>query len=276
MVRKKRMKGSSVVEKKNQALEKLEIVYASLTEIKPNEYNPNRQSDADFDLLKRSITEDGFTQPIVAVRTVGEFAEEYPFTIVDGEHRWRAASELGMTEVPLAVVPMSLEQARIATLRHNRARGSEDIELATEVLRDLEKLGALEWAQDSLALSDDELNRLLEDIPTPEALARDEYLEAWEPKETVHNIESVTTSVGIEQNDLTPAAISAAREREGRLADARTEEERIMINKERSVYRVNLTFTNDEAKVVKQVLGDRPAIKLLEMCQTEAKDSLNA
>ncbi len=263
----KKQKGSAVVEKKNQALEKLEIVYAQLTEIKPNEYNPNRQSDADFDLLLRSITEDGFTQPIVAVRNDGDDAGQYPYTIVDGEHRWRAASQLGMAEVPLAVVPMTLEQARIATLRHNRARGSEDIELATEVLRDLEKLGALDWAQDSLALSDDELNRLLEDIPTPEALARDEFLEAWEPQQVSHQIQTVQTSAGTEQNDLTPAAIDMARQREKRLQEAHSEEEKEMIAKERSVYRVNLTFTNEEAVVVKEVLGDRPAVKLLEMCQ---------
>tara|TARA_R110000803_G_scaffold16806_2_gene46035 strand:+ start:941 stop:1744 length:804 start_codon:yes stop_codon:yes gene_type:complete len=265
-----RQKGKAQVEKKNEALEKLEIVYAGLGEIMPNDYNPNRQSDSDFDLLLRSITEDGFTQPIVAVRTADpEQAKQYPYTIVDGEHRWRAASQLGLTEVPLAVVPMSLEQAKIATLRHNRARGSEDIELATEVLRDLEKLGALDWAQDSLAISDDELNRLLDDIPTPEALAGEEYATAWEPTSLAPVNGQVETSAGIQENALTPAAINQTRDREARIAAAKTEEEKETIQRERAVYRINLTFTNEEAAIVKAVLGEQPAIKLLEMCQNQ-------
>jgi len=263
-------KGKAVIAKKNQALEKLEIVYAPVTAIKPNSYNPNRQSDADFDLLLRSISEDGFTQPIVAVRTADpDEAKTYPFTIVDGEHRWRAANHLGFTEVPLAVVPMTLEQARIATLRHNRARGSEDIELATEVLRDLERLGALDWAQDSLQLSDDELNRLLEDIPAPEALAAAAFTQAWEPQAAVFQEKGEISAVtgGTQQDALTPAAIEAARVQEKRIAEARTQEEREQIQKERAIYRLNLTFTNDEANIVKEALGAQPAVRLLELCQ---------
>lgn len=267
-------KAKAVIAKKNQALEKLEIVYAKITEIKPNSYNPNRQSDNDFDLLLRSISEDGFTQPIVAVRTADpDEAKQYPFTIVDGEHRWRAASQLGMTEVPLAVVPMTLEQARIATLRHNRARGSEDIELATEVLRDLERLGALDWAQDSLQLSDDELNRLLEDIPAPESLAAEAFTQAWEPQKATFNTEGEIAAVtgGTQQDALTPAAVEAARDHEKRIAQARTTEEKEQISKERAIYRLNLTFTNDEAVIVKEALGAQPAVKLLELCQNALK-----
>jgi ParB/RepB/Spo0J family partition protein len=267
-------KGKAEIVKKNQSLERLEIVYAPLTAIAPNSYNPNRQSDADFELLLRSITEDGFTQPIVAVRTEDpELAKKHPYTIVDGEHRWRAASQLGMTEVPLAVVPMTLAQARIATLRHNRARGSEDIELATEVLRDLEKLGALDWAQDSLQLSDDELNRLLEDIPAPEALAAAVFTEAWEPQKAQFNTSGEISAVtgGTQQDALTPAAIQAHREQERRIVEARTDEEKEQIQKERLIYRLNLTFTNEEAKVVKAALGDQPAVRLLELCEQSMK-----
>ena len=267
-------KGKAIIDKKNKALERLEIVYASLTDIAPNSYNPNRQSDADFELLLRSIREDGFTQPIVAVRTEDpELAKKHPYTIVDGEHRWRAASQLGMKEVPLALVPMTLAQARIATLRHNRARGSEDIELATEVLRDLERLGALDWAQDSLQLSDDELNRLLEDIPAPEALAAAVFTDAWEPQKATFQSDGVIAAVtgGTQQDALTPGAIEASREQERRIVAARSDEEKEQISKERLIYRLNLTFTNDEAKIVKEALGSQPAVKLLELCDNALK-----
>lgn len=122
------------------ALERLKIEYVSTDMLKPNTYNPNRQSAHDFELLLRSITEDGFTQPIITLPDL---------TIVDGEHRWRAARHLELKQVPIVKVDMTPEQMRIATLRHNRARGSEDITLAAEVLRDLRELGALDWATES-------------------------------------------------------------------------------------------------------------------------------
>ena len=55
-----RTKGKAAVEKKNVKLEKLVIEYVSVDDIKPNSYNPNRQSAHDFDLLKKSMSEDGF------------------------------------------------------------------------------------------------------------------------------------------------------------------------------------------------------------------------
>lgn len=252
-------KGKRAVEKKFVALERLRIEYVPITQVKPNNYNPNRQSEHDFNLLIKSITEDGFTQPIVV-------ANDY--TIVDGEHRWRAASHLGMTEIPVVIVPMDPAQARIATLRHNRARGSEDIDLATEVLRDLEKLGALDWAQDSLSLTDEELNRLLTDMPAPEALMSDEFNEAWVPdKHPANDAEAITGANSVVHS--TPAAIEAARRQEVRLSEARSEEERIAIRKDRRIYRVALSFADDEADVVKAVLGDQPASNLLELCRSE-------
>lgn len=252
-------KGKKAVEKKFQALEKLRIEYVPITQVKPNDYNPNRQSEHDFNLLLKSITEDGFTQPIVV-------ANDY--TIVDGEHRWRAASHLGMTEIPVVVVPMDPAQARIATLRHNRARGSEDIDLATEVLRDLEKLGALDWAQDSLQLTDEELNRLLTDMPAPEALAAEAFNEAWVPdRDPANDAEPIAGQNSVVHS--TPAAIEAARRQEVRLAEAKTEEERIAIRKDRRIYRVALSFADDEADVVKAILGDQPAVNLLALCRSE-------
>jgi ParB/RepB/Spo0J family partition protein len=252
-------KGKKVVEKKFHALEKLRIEYVPITQIKPNDYNPNRQSEHDFNLLIKSITEDGFTQPIVV-------ANDY--TIVDGEHRWRAAAHLGFTEIPVVVVPMDPAQARIATLRHNRARGSEDIDLATEVLRDLERLGALDWAQDSLQLSDEELNRLLTDMPAPEALMAEEFNEAWVPdRDPANDAEPIANANSVVHS--TPGAIEAVRRQEVRLAEAKSEEERISIRKDRRIFRVALSFSDDEADVVKEILGDQPAVNLLALCTAE-------
>lgn len=270
-------KGQREVEKKARALKTLTVTYLGINDLSPNPYNPNRQSDHEFELLMRSMQEDGFTQPIVAVRMTEEFVRDARFkdytvgqvVITDGEHRWRAASTLGYEEVPVVITDMSPEQMRIATLRHNRARGSEDIELAANVLKDLQSLGAIEWAQDSLMLDDLELNRLLDDITAPEALANEEYTEGWNPSDTAHEqtTKAVVTDEGRATSGMTPGAMEAARKREEALKSARTQEDRERALKDNAIFRVSLVFNGEEAELVRSVLGDEPAVRLVQLCR---------
>lgn len=259
-------RGRRAVEKRATALTRLAVEYVAIDAITANQYNPNRQSEHDFDLLLASMREDGFTQPIVVQRATNE--------IVDGEHRWRAAATLGMSEIPVVYVDMSPEQMRIATLRHNRARGSEDIELTAEVLRDLRELGALDWAQDSLLLDDVELQRLLDDVSAPDALAGEEFGQAWEPSGAGIGIvpgveaERVTDTAGVTQvAAMTQEALKAHRAREEALKAAKSQEEREQIKRDTDLYRVVLVFHGEEAEIVKNVLGDTPAERLLELCR---------
>jgi ParB/RepB/Spo0J family partition protein len=249
-----RQKGQAVVEKKAQQLEQLQVEYVGLDAVHPNDYNPNRQNEHEFKLLCMSMAEDGFTQPIIV-------AQDY--TIVDGEHRWRAAAEIGLTQIPVVVVPMAAAQARIATLRHNRARGSEDIELATAVLRDLERLGELAWAQDSLDLSDVELQRLMDDIPAPEALAKEQFSEAWVPG----SAPTGETNTDSRVVNSTPGGIDQARAAERALQDAKTAQEREAAIRDSRVFRLNLVFAGPEGEIVREALGPTPAVTLLEWCR---------
>jgi len=249
-----RIKGKAQVEKKNEVLGALNIEYVSHNSIRPNDYNPNRQSDHDFELLLRSMEEDGFTQPIIVHRDTKQ--------IVDGEHRWRAASELDIDPIPVVFVQMTPEQMKIATLRHNRARGSEDVDLSAQVLRDLQELGALDWAQDSLMLDDTEINLLLEDIPAPEALASEEFAEAWIPVASDDDHEDATSS-----STQTIDALKRVRKMEEELQQAKTDEEKQAIRRDADIFRLNMTFSGTEAEIVKQVLGDSPAQNLLTLCR---------
>ena len=249
-------KGAAVIERTGAKLEKLSIEYVAVADVKPNTYNPNRQNEHEFTLLCRSIEEDGFTQPVIVAEDL---------TIVDGEHRWRAAQHLGIDPIPVVRVPMDATQARIATLRHNRARGTEDLELAVDVLRDLEKLGALDLAAESLDISDEELDKLLADIAAPEALAGDEFTEAWQPGAGSEESGALSTQLTADQ---TPAALNMAREGERRLREAKSEEERQAVARDHRMFRVNLAFTGDEADIVKRGLGEHPAQRVLEWCTT--------
>lgn len=257
-------KGKKEIIKKNKTLERLSIKYVPIDSIKPNEYNPNRESEFEFDLLLRSMKEDGFTQPVLVQKDN---------RIVDGEHRWMAAKQLGYKEIPVVFVDMSSEQMRISTLRHNRARGTEDVELTTAVLRDLERLGALDWAKDSLKLTDVEVQRLLEDIPASEALAGIDFSKAWEPLDSSLNKNTTITenecSTGRVGEATTVQAYDLMRKREEAIRNAKSNEDLEQIKKENMVYRFSLVFSNEEVDIVKKVLGDKPAEKILEMCKKE-------
>lgn len=62
----------------------------------PNPWNPNTQSPFIFDKVKKSIKEFGFVDPIL----VRELKDE-TYEIIGGEHRWKAAKELGFTMLPV-------------------------------------------------------------------------------------------------------------------------------------------------------------------------------
>jgi hypothetical protein len=270
-------KGRESVAHKAEALKRLVVQYVPCSTIKPNPYNPNRQADHEFELLCRSMKEDGFTQPVVAALITEAFLTDPSFkdrgfaigdtVICDGEHRWRAAMHLGIIEIPLVYVPMAPSQMRIATLRHNRARGSEDVELTADVLRDLRDLGALDWAQESLMMDDVELDKLLEDIPVSEALAAEQYSEAWEPdKQGSTSVGTATTASMMAGHtiDGTPEALLKAREQEKRIAEAKTDEEKKAASKDSDVFRLALMFSGEEARIVKAAMGDKPALRVLE------------
>jgi ParB-like chromosome segregation protein Spo0J len=275
-------KGRRAVEKKVQRLSKLSVEYVRCDAIKANPYNPNRQSEHDFELLLRSMEDDGFTVPVLCTR-IGEahladpVFERYligDIVITDGEHRWRAAMKLGFEEIPVVFAPMAPEQMRMSTLRHNRARGSEDIELSSEILRDLEQLGYKEWTLDGLGMTEAEYDRLVNDVPAPEALADPEHSQAWRPDAAgsdvapVEGRESAHDS-GTWTNASTGQALNAVRDREKALREAKTQEQRDMITKDMSqgFHRVSLLLYGEDAEAAKIVLKGAPAEQLAALCR---------
>ncbi len=97
------------------------LQWVERSRIRPNDYNPNKVSKQNLELLKQSILANGWTLPIV-VRP--------DFTIIDGFHRWTVAGEeplVSMIEgrVPVVVVEHKDKAGNIyGTVTHNRARGT--------------------------------------------------------------------------------------------------------------------------------------------------------
>lgn len=96
--------------------------------IRPNAYNPNQVPPFVFEKLKDNIRKGGFTDPIF-VRSGddnGKF-EDGLYEIVDGEHRWRAATDLGMVRIPVIDLGIvSDNEAKTLTITFNELKGRPD------------------------------------------------------------------------------------------------------------------------------------------------------
>ena len=99
-----------------------------------NDYNPNKVSEDNLQLLVQSIMTNGWTLPIV-VRP--------DYTIIDGFHRWTVSgrepllSKLG-GRVPVVIVAHDDESEDMyGTITHNRARGTHLLEPMKAIVKKL-------------------------------------------------------------------------------------------------------------------------------------------
>ena len=102
-----------------------------------NTYHPNAIAPPELELLKLSITEDGWTMPLV---TLPERSGR--FVIVDGFHRWVVSGEpaiycLTGGLVPTVQVALDLVHRQMSTIRHNRARGTHGVLPMAEIIRQM-------------------------------------------------------------------------------------------------------------------------------------------
>ena len=102
--------------------------------LKPNDYNPNKVSEQNLELLVQSILTNGWTLPIVA---------RPDYTIIDGFHRWTVSgrepllSKLG-GKVPIVIVDHKTEaEDMYGTITHNRARGTHLLEPMKAIVKKL-------------------------------------------------------------------------------------------------------------------------------------------
>lgn len=100
-----------------------------------NDYNPNKVSEKNLELLTNSILTNGWTLPIVC---------KPDYTIIDGFHRWTVAgreplfSKLG-GKVPVVIVDHHGDRSLdiYGTITHNRARGTHLLEPMKKIVKEL-------------------------------------------------------------------------------------------------------------------------------------------
>ena len=137
-----------------------------------------------MELLKTSIEQDGYTQPIVAWNN-GDNIE-----VVDGFHRNRVGKEYEeITErihgyLPVTIIKENREgksDRMASTIRHNRARGKHSVHHMTDIVVELKKRN---WTNKkiskNLGMCEDEILRLTQISGLEEMFSDTDFSLAWE------------------------------------------------------------------------------------------------
>jgi len=133
---------------------KHEIKLIDINLIYPNLYNPNVMDKKTFGLIKRSIIKDGLIGSIIVREDNGKFI------IIDGEHRWKAAKELGYTEIPIIILDKNLPESMISTINLNKLRGEFDTLKLAGVIAEINKIYSLEEIEEKLGYTKSEIEGL--------------------------------------------------------------------------------------------------------------------
>lgn len=160
------------------------VVWVPSEHVEANDYNPNSVAPPEMKLLEISITEDGYTQPIVA------WGKNDYYEVVDGFHRNRVGKESETVRnrvrgyLPITLINHDREDRgdRIAaTIRHNRARGKHQISAMSDIVLDLSRRN---WSDAKigreLGMEPDEVLRLKQITGLAELFSDIEFSEAWE------------------------------------------------------------------------------------------------
>ena len=158
------------------------IISVPIEKIEPNTYNPNAVAPPELALLYDSIKEDGYTMPVVCYYD----QKRDTYILVDGFHRYRIMLdypdiyERENGRLPVSVIDKPIDCRMASTIRHTRARGSHDVDLMSNIVKELHELGRSdEWISKHLGMDKDEILRLKQ-ITGLAALFRDvNFGRAW-------------------------------------------------------------------------------------------------
>lgn len=160
------------------------VIAVPIEKIKPNDYNPNSVAPPEMKLLYDSIKEDGYTMPIVCYYD----KENDKYIIVDGFHRYRVMldykdiydREKGL--LPVSIINKPLDHRIASTIRHNRARGSHNVDLMSNIVRELHELGRSDqWISKHLGMDKDEILRLKQITGLAKLFKDVEFGKTWVP-----------------------------------------------------------------------------------------------
>jgi ParB-like chromosome segregation protein Spo0J len=161
------------------------VKWVKNTTVYANDYNPNSVAPPEMELLRLSISADGYTQPIVSMPD-----PDGRFEVIDGFHRHRVGKEMqSICERVSGYLPLvqiretqSDKSDRMAsTIRHNRARGKHKVEAMSDIVIELKKRN---WSDEKIAtnlgMEPDEVLRLCQISGLVELFSDEDFSRSWD------------------------------------------------------------------------------------------------
>ena len=152
--------------------------------VNANDYNPNSVATPEMELLKISIENDGYTQPIVS------YEEDSKIMVVDGFHRNRVGKEYPTVRdrvkgyLPITIIRDSQKDRNnliASTIRHNRARGKHRVDAMSDIVLELKRRN---WSNvkigKQLGMDADEVLRLAQITGLAEMFKDDQFSKSWD------------------------------------------------------------------------------------------------
>jgi ParB-like chromosome segregation protein Spo0J len=160
------------------------VIWVKQSEVHANDYNPNSVAPPEMELLRTSIVQDGYTQPIVTWNT------DSNFTVVDGFHRNRVGKECAEVRdrihgyLPLVVINQDRQELgdrMVSTIRHNRARGKHSVDSMSDIVVELKRRN---WTDSkitkNLGMDADEVLRLCQVSGLTEMFKNVDFSKSWQ------------------------------------------------------------------------------------------------
>lgn len=156
-----------------------------IDKVEANDYNPNSVAPPEMELLETSIWEDGYTMPVVCFYD----SDRDKYIVVDGFHRMSVLKtskriydrEQGF--LPVSVIDKALGDRMASTIRHNRARGSHNLELMSTIVSELVEMGKGDaWICKHIGMSKDELLRMKQITGLASLFLNKDFSESWDAR----------------------------------------------------------------------------------------------
>lgn len=161
------------------------VLWVKNDSVHSNDYNPNSVAPPEMELLRVSIMEDGYTQPIVTFADSPTSRE-----VVDGFHRNRVGKECqDVSKRVHGYLPVvTINESRVdkgdriaSTIRHNRARGKHKVDAMSDIVVELKRRN---WSEEKiskhLGMDSDEVLRLCQISGLAEMFKDQDFSKSWE------------------------------------------------------------------------------------------------
>jgi len=152
----------------------MKIEMKPIDDLKPFKKNPKKHPKHQLEMLKKSMGEFGWTNPILVAQDN---------VVIAGHARLEAAKQLDFSEVPTIFIDLPYEKAAAYVIADNRLAelAEQDDNTLAELLQDVAEMP--DFDMEAVGFSQDEFEKLLESINTAVAPAAYE-VDAENPKYT--------------------------------------------------------------------------------------------